>query len=339
MTAGIYAVRVGRKGPALYYTWAECESVVKGFPSAIYKKFMPNQVQEAKAFAFADENKHMSGKEAEISVYTDGSFTSASESGYGAVFVKDNHIIGVVYGPCSKVSSIRNIGGEIQAAERAISFAIKFGFRSINIFHDYEGVGRWGNGEWNASKPDTENYKNFVQASKDKIEITFTKVKGHSGNFFNDKADYYASLGSRQSAECTVGFDGGVKAYQSQEMHASAHTDAPQCICPVCGNHCRSDSAFCNECGTVFDENTIAIPAASLKSRDSIVMCANPDCDNIISVSRATQVKVYRDGNYKQLRCCCSRCADSVRNIDMARITTIFEEIACQFISETKISG
>ena len=42
-----YAVKKGRK-PGIYGTWAECETQVKGFSGAVYKKF--NSLKEAESF-------------------------------------------------------------------------------------------------------------------------------------------------------------------------------------------------------------------------------------------------------------------------------------------------
>ena len=38
----------------------------------------------------------------------------------------------------------------------------------------------------------TQDYHSQIQAMKKKIDINFIKVKGHSGDRFNDRADYLA---------------------------------------------------------------------------------------------------------------------------------------------------
>ena len=44
-----YAVKEGRK-PGVYTTWAECETQVKGYPGADYKKF--NNEEDARLFVY-----------------------------------------------------------------------------------------------------------------------------------------------------------------------------------------------------------------------------------------------------------------------------------------------
>ena len=99
------------------------------------------------------------------------------------------------YGPCTKDKSIRNIGGEIQAAENAIHLAIQLGADYICIHHDYEGVGQWGTGSWSTNRKDTEAYANYVAQSRGTIAIEFCKVKGHSGDKYNNIADRLAGQG------------------------------------------------------------------------------------------------------------------------------------------------
>ena len=65
-------------------------------------------------------------------------------------------------------------------------------FDEITIYHDYMGIGKWACDEWKANLPLTKDYKEFIKESRKKIEIKFVKVKGHSGNKYNEMADKLA---------------------------------------------------------------------------------------------------------------------------------------------------
>lgn len=86
---------------------------------------------------------------------------------------------------------MRNVSGEIIAAQRAALIAEKER-KSITIFHDYEGVAKWVNGEWKAKKPETKKYRDAMTDLMKQIEIKFIKVPAHAGVHFNELADRLA---------------------------------------------------------------------------------------------------------------------------------------------------
>ena len=87
---------------------------------------------------------------------------------------------------------MRNVAGEIKGSEVAIKYAISKGIKAIKIYHDYEGIAKWCTGEWKANKEGTIAYKKFYDSIKEKIHVEFVKVKGHSGDKYNDVADMLA---------------------------------------------------------------------------------------------------------------------------------------------------
>ena len=91
-----------------------------------------------------------------------------------------------------ELAAMRNVAGEIKASELAMRYALENGYKSISIYHDYQGISSWCMGEWKANKLGTIAYKEFYDSIKDRLRVYFVKVKGHSGDTYNDMADNLA---------------------------------------------------------------------------------------------------------------------------------------------------
>ena len=91
-----------------------------------------------------------------------------------------------------ELSLMRNVAGEIMGSELAMKKALEFGMRSLCIYHDYQGIASWCLGDWKTNKEGTRAYKEYFDSICDKIDIRFVKVKGHSGDKYNDLADELA---------------------------------------------------------------------------------------------------------------------------------------------------
>ena len=136
-------------------------------------------------------------KDISLVAYTDGSYNK--ETGYyGAgivIFKKDSGEPPALHMSKGRAPEGENgwqVNGEIAAAEFAINEAIKAGAKSLEIHYDYEGVGKWATGKWKRNKSYTREYAEYVRAASEKLSITFVHVKGHSGDEWNDTADYLA---------------------------------------------------------------------------------------------------------------------------------------------------
>lgn len=199
-----YAVRIG-KIPGIYKTWEDCKAQVIGYKGAIYKGFVEKQDAEdflggglsasnTDAASDNDENPQLEPSVSEITAYVDGSFSSVKSFGCGCIILKDGEIIAEISKAYEdeELATMRNVAGEIKASELAMQYALDNGYTSLSIYHDYQGIASWCLGEWKTNKAGTIAYKQFYDDIKDKLKVHFIKVKGHSGDEYNEIADRLA---------------------------------------------------------------------------------------------------------------------------------------------------
>lgn len=202
MAKKFYAVRKGRE-TGIFLTWDECRERVAGFSGAEYKSFPTRQ--EAEAFmnikthkpegkTVTDEQTGYPFREETAIAYVDGSYKAATkEFASGAVLFyegKKKTFSQKFNDPA--LSEMRNVAGEIEGAMIVIRYCIEQEIPALEIYHDYEGVAKWADGLWKANKPGTRNYAEFCRQARKRMRITFVKVKGHSGDRYNDEADVLA---------------------------------------------------------------------------------------------------------------------------------------------------
>ena len=201
----IYAVKRGRK-TGIFYTWEECKEVTSGYTSPDFKAF--KTLEEAEAYLnnkdiYAEEIKEYIDNGYAVA-FSDGSFDlKLGRYSYGVVCIdrdlKENELYGYAANP--KYISSRNIIGEILGVFNAIDWAITNGYEKIRIFYDFEGLEKWAKGEWKADSDVAKMYIGVLESKyKDIIEIEFEKVKGHSNNKYNDKADELANMALKDRA-------------------------------------------------------------------------------------------------------------------------------------------
>ena len=202
-----YAVKQGRK-TGMFLTWDDCKKQVMGYPGAIYKSF--GTEAEAKEYLgisgtvagnFSEGNMSASdGMQSvnpasdAVEIYVDGSYHAATkEFSYGMLVLIDGReekFSQKMTDP--ELAQMRNVAGEIKGSEAAMQYALDHEIPSIIIYHDYQGIASWCNGDWKANKAGTIAYRDFYRKAKQKVNIEFRKVKGHSNDKYNDMVDKLA---------------------------------------------------------------------------------------------------------------------------------------------------
>lgn len=190
MAKNFYAVRVGRK-PGIYTNWDECKANVGNFRKAVYKGFMT--LEEAEAF-MGDGDQSPEAREGAAVAYVDGSYDARTKRySYGMVMIYGGEEITQNEAfDDPELAEMRNVAGEIQGAMEAMMYCVGHDIKKLDLYYDYAGIECWCTGAWKTNKPGTINYKEYYNWMKDRLDVRFVKVKGHSGNKYNDMADKLA---------------------------------------------------------------------------------------------------------------------------------------------------
>ena len=128
--------------------------------------------------------------------YIDGSYNpKTNRAGYGIVVLNGESIVveerqKEVFDRDFKL--MRNVCGELSAMFWVLEYIKKKGIKKAEVYCDYIGLIKWTDGSWTPQKNKTIEYKNLVEKTRERCEINFHKVKAHSGDKYNNKADRLA---------------------------------------------------------------------------------------------------------------------------------------------------
>ena len=213
MAKKIYAVKIGRV-PGIYFTWDDCKAQTDGYPGAKFKSFPASDAEGAMSFINGtsvdssktkQQNFSNASEPAEppttqtddsgvLHIYTDGSYNKDTKmAGYGAVILTKD-IVRVLSGQVESFGG-EQVNGELEAVRKSVDWAIRNGYRSVCIHHDYTGVGKWANGEWKTNREYTKKYAKYIATQREVISISFEQVPAHSGVYYNEMADKLARSG------------------------------------------------------------------------------------------------------------------------------------------------
>lgn len=190
MAKKYYAVRRGRN-TGIFESWDECKRQVMGFAGASYKGFTDRA--EAEAF-LDDKQKECGSRDGAVKAYVDGSYNIRTKIfSFGAViFDNGQEVLMKQSFNDPEMASMRNVAGEINGSMAAMKYCMENGKTKLDLYYDYEGIEKWCTGEWKANKTGTISYKKYYDSLKDTLDVRFIKVKGHSGDKYNDMADALA---------------------------------------------------------------------------------------------------------------------------------------------------
>lgn len=195
MAKKYYAVKNGYH-IGIFSSWEECEKEVRGFSGAEYKGFANRRDAEEylgvnRQISLFDEPDTVSNTAV---AYVDGSYNIETKIyGCGVVlFYRGEEITFSESFSDPDMALMRNVAGEIEGAMLAMRYCADNNIEEIDIYYDYEGIEKWCSGEWKTNKDGTTAYKRFYDEISKTVTVNFVKVRGHSGDKFNDMADELA---------------------------------------------------------------------------------------------------------------------------------------------------
>jgi len=230
-----YAVKAGHT-TGIFDSWAECQKATQGYSGPKFKKFAT--LAEAEAYIndvdiFSEfiKNDIANGY---IVAFCDGSFDNEKRRySYGVLIIDKNHkeheLCGFASNP--KYLSSHNIIGEVLGVINAMDWAVSNGYDKIKIYHDYEGLSKWLSGEW-AAKSDVAKMFVSLYTNKfaDLLKVSFEKVKGHSNNKYNDKADELAKRALSDNSRVPITGDSWylIQYFKENELQATINLIAQE---------------------------------------------------------------------------------------------------------------
>ena len=182
----------GNIGPLVTVT------VVDGSMAVMYAEnfgeFFVDQLREGQVIVVNRMDDKEDEKQSEAFAYVDGSYDDTTKSySYGMVMMhKEEELHFFKKFEQDDMSDMRNVAGEIEGSMAAMKYCMDNNIKSISIFYDYEGIEKWCNGDWKAKKEGTRRYVKFYEDASKYVDVDFIKVKGHSGDKYNDLADELA---------------------------------------------------------------------------------------------------------------------------------------------------
>jgi len=191
-----YAIKKGKETGIFNLAWGDILPLVQGVSGAVYKGF-PKKEEAENWFNETDNNtKKIEADENTLIAYVDGSSSMQKEHyGCGVVLIFPDEKTEEIYysGKQDGAKEMKNVAGELSSAMTAMKEARVRGFSNLILCHDYEGIAKYCTKEWKARKEMTQRYVEWYEINiKPYVTVEFKKVKGHSGDVFNDLADSLA---------------------------------------------------------------------------------------------------------------------------------------------------
>ncbi len=130
-----------------------------------------------------------------VVAYVDGSYCNKQKAySSGVALLNEGTVVKEISikGNNPTLVSMRNVAGEVKAAEYAMLWAFTEGYDKLVLHYDYEGIEKWCSGAWKTKKQGTSDYAFTYGKIKKVLDVEFVKVKAHSGDYYNDLADRLA---------------------------------------------------------------------------------------------------------------------------------------------------
>jgi viroplasmin and RNaseH domain-containing protein len=180
--------------------WKECKAFVDEHAGTKFKGF--SDLSEAQSFINLNVSKPVELNLPDVLYcYVDGSYNAGTGTyGSGWLAVRNGKVIHTEkeQGANQSLSEMHQIFGELNAAVKAVVWAVQQGEERVVIVYDYEGVKMFSDGSWKAKKDATIQYYQTMMKLRNEINIDFIPIHSHetgernNANDLNDIADKLA---------------------------------------------------------------------------------------------------------------------------------------------------
>lgn len=132
-----------------------------------------------------------------LDIYVDGSFKN-DKAQWAFIVVEDDSVVYRERGQLEGgINEMRQIGGELKAVIQAVCYARRVQIPA-KLYYDYNGIERWvadlfGGKPWKTNNEWTTKYRDFMLKNGKHVH-SFVKVKGHTGDKWNEEVDKLAGL-------------------------------------------------------------------------------------------------------------------------------------------------
>ena len=192
-----YALKTN-EGNEIFDNWDACSKARKGHTGIAYKAFATEEMAQAwldgKDVVYAP----ITDAPGRVTIYTDGSFNQDTNNyGWGWIAAAGSDYTDCGMGTDTELAKQKNVAGEMMAAMKAVQWALKKGFKEIELRYDYAGVGNWPTGKFKVAEDNqyAQKYADWMRRMGEKITIVYTQIPGHSGDAWNEIADELAKKG------------------------------------------------------------------------------------------------------------------------------------------------
>lgn len=176
---------------SIFTSWDECQAHIKGVSGAIFRKF---KTEHDANMWLAEDVGICTNKDAmDITIptfYVDGSCKDEVITFGMVAIIGDKEV-------CYNGRTDGDMGscsGEISAFAFALHFASSMNLREINVVYDCRNIMEWATGLAKTHNDESRMFKRFVDTFllRNKIKVNYYKCKSHTGDLYNEKADWLA---------------------------------------------------------------------------------------------------------------------------------------------------
>lgn len=192
-----YAIKKGRK-PGIYEDWEVAKQQVEGYSGAEYRSFASRE--DAVAYLSGKHWRCPESLKNTILACVDGSYKN-SVCGSGIVICDGDGMHEFYFWTDEQdLVKLRNVASEILSVLFTIDYAMRRRAKRLIVKHDFENLNKWINSEYDVKHPLTVLYKGLVsKAEANGLRIEFEKVKAHSKDICNERADELAKVATERN--------------------------------------------------------------------------------------------------------------------------------------------